>query len=434
MSNSKSQLPSSSLYLPLTQGKTTPDWNQLGIEENLPTNSHYVKTQIDEAPVVRFVNQLIADAVEQGASDIHLEPYEQHSRIRVRQDGVLQCTYTPPNPVTRRLVSRFKIMAGMDIAEHRLPQDGRIKWQSLSNCVDLRINSCPTLYGEKLVIRILDQSRQQLQIEDLGLDSQQLAIFEHALKQPYGMILVTGPTGSGKTVSLYAGLQRLNSESRNISTAEDPVEITLSGINQVNINSKIGLSFAEALRSFLRQDPDVIMVGEIRDLETAQIAIKAAQTGHLVLSTLHTNDAPASIARLQHMGVENYQIASALQLVIAQRLVRLLCAVCKQSVSYPLPRLLAAGFAPDECKHLQLFRAHSCHLCLNGYKGRTGIYQLMPITPELRDNIIHLSNSANNLTEQFNQHKLPDLRHAGLEKVRQGLTSLEEVERMTREF
>ncbi|NBV75502.1 MAG: type IV-A pilus assembly ATPase PilB [Methylococcaceae bacterium] len=433
MSNSKPQLPSSPLYVPVSQNQASPDWNQLGIEENLPTNNHYFKTQIDEAPIVRFVNQLIADAVEQGASDIHLEPYEHHSRIRIRQDGVLQASYAPPNSVTRRLVSRLKIMAGMDIAEHRLPQDGRIKWQSPISSVDLRISSCPTLYGEKLVIRILDQSRQQLQIEDLGLDTQQLALFEHALKQPYGMILVTGPTGSGKTVSLYAGLQRLNIESRNISTAEDPVEITLDGINQVNINSKIGLSFAEALRSFLRQDPDIIMVGEIRDLETAQIAIKAAQTGHLVLSTLHTNDAPASIARLQQMGVENYQIASALQLVIAQRLVRLLCPGCKQSTHYPYPRLIAAGFDPDECAHLQLFRAQSCHLCLNGYKGRTGIYQIMPVTPELRECILHPSQNPS-LVEHLRNHQLLDLRQAGLEKVRHGLTSLEEVERMTREF
>lgn len=433
MSNTESQLAAKPHYPALSPGKNSPDWNQLGIEENLPNTSHYFKTQIDEAPVVRFVNQLIADAVAQGASDIHLEPYEQNSRIRIRHDGVLQESYTPPNQVTRRLVSRLKIMAGMDIAEHRLPQDGRIKWQSTSTSVDLRISSCPTLYGEKLVIRILDQSRQQLQIEDLGLDAEQYQLFQNALKQPYGMILVTGPTGSGKTVSLYAGLQRLNSEARNISTAEDPVEITIAGINQVNINTKIGLSFAEALRSFLRQDPDVIMVGEIRDLETAQIAIKAAQTGHLVLSTLHTNDAPASIARLQQMGVENYQIASALQLVIAQRLVRLLCPACKQATSYPLHRLLAAGFKASECEALHLFRAQSCHLCLNGFKGRTGIYQIVPITPEFRDHIIQASNSIS-LSDLLRQNQISDLRQAGLEKVRQGLTSLEEVERMTREF
>ena len=433
MSTTKSQLPVTQNYLPLDPLNDSPDWNQLGIEESLPNTSHYFKTQIDEAPVVRFVNQLIADAVQLGASDIHLEPFEHQSRIRIRHDGVLQESYTPPSKVTRRLVSRFKIMAGMDIAEHRLPQDGRIKWQSGNTCVDLRISSCPTLYGEKLVIRILDQSRQQLQIEDLGLDTEQFHTFEHALKQPYGMILVTGPTGSGKTVSLYAGLQRLNTEARNISTAEDPVEITIEGINQVNINTKIGLSFAEALRTFLRQDPDVIMVGEIRDLETAQIAIKASQTGHLVLSTLHTNDAPASIARLQQMGVESYQIASALQLVIAQRLVRLLCPACKQATQYPLHHLLGAGFKAEECESLQLFRAKSCQLCLNGFKGRTGIYQVMRITPELRDYIIQ-ANDRSNLAEILKHNQIPDLRQAGLDKVRQGLTSLEEVERITREF
>ena len=433
MSKTNSQLPATAAYLPLKPYDNPPDWNQLGIEESALNTAHYFKTQIDEAPVVRFVNQLIADAVDQGASDIHLEPYEQHSRIRIRQDGVLQECYTPPGKVTRRLISRLKIMSGMDIAEHRLPQDGRIKWQSSNRCVDLRISSCPTLYGEKLVIRILDQARQQLQIEDLGLDTQQFYLFEHALKQPYGMILVTGPTGSGKTVSLYAGLQRLNTETRNISTVEDPVEITIAGINQVNINSKIGLNFAAALRSFLRQDPDVIMVGEIRDLETAEIAIKAAQTGHLVLSTLHTNDAPASITRLQQMGVASYQIASALQLVIAQRLVRLLCPACKQATRYTLHQLMAAGFEADEYEKLQLYRARSCHLCLNGFKGRTGIYQVMRITPEIRHCIIQNSEK-HNLNELLRQNLIPDLRQAGLEKVRQGLTSLEEVERITREF
>ena len=433
MSNTKTNLPATQQYLPIGNGANLTDWSQLGVEDNLPSGKHYFKTQLDEAPIVRFVNQLIADAVHQGASDIHLEPFEHQSRIRIRYDGILQETYTPPGKVTRRLVSRLKIMAEMDIAEHRLPQDGRIKWQSNETCVDLRISSCPTIHGEKLVIRILDQSRQQLQTEDLGMNAEQFHLFEHALKQPYGMILVTGPTGSGKTVSLYAGLQRLNTEARNISTAEDPVEITIEGINQVNINTKIGLGFAEALRTFLRQDPDVIMVGEIRDLETAQIAIKAAQTGHLVLSTLHTNDAPACIARLQQMGVESYQIASALQLVIAQRLIRLLCPACKQATRYPLHHLLGSGFKASECEKLQLFRAKSCDLCLNGYKGRTGIYQVMRITPELRNCIIQASDSVN-LTNLLLQNQIPDLRQAGLEKARQGLTSLEEVERITREY
>lgn len=419
-------------YLFPAQQTIDHDWTQLKLEEPLANGTMYPQPPNDEAPLVRFVNGLIADAVRQGASDIHIEPYEQFSRIRIRHDGILHQTYTPPNPVSRRLVSRFKLMAGLDIAEHRLPQDGRVKWQSSEDSVDLRVNSCPTLYGEKLVIRLLDQHRQQLQIQDLGLEDIQLRQLEHALKQPYGLILVTGPTGSGKTVTLYAGLQQLNQPERNIATAEDPVEISMQGVNQVNINHKIGLGFAEVLRSFLRQDPDVIMVGEIRDLETAQIAIKAAQTGHLVLSTLHTNDAPSTLSRLLQMGVASYQIASAVHLIIAQRLVRLLCPLCKQATHYPEHRLLAAGFSKNAIADLDLYRAGSCHHCLNGYKGRSGLYQVMEITPAIRQFILR-EHSDNQLSDYLQQQGVSDLRQAGLQKVMQGLTTLEEVERVTRE-
>ncbi len=400
--------------------------------EDIPTPHIEMSASVNDTPVVHFVNALIKNAILQKASDIHIEPFENYCRIRYRTDGMLAIVSRSPKAAAGRLISRIKVMANMDIAEHRLPQDGRIKWQFDQHNIDLRVNSCPTLYGEKIVLRILDQSRQQISIDDLGFDSLQQQQFLNALQQPYGMILVTGPTGSGKTVTLYAGLARLNSVSTNISTVEDSVEISLEGINQVNVNHKTGLTFAEALRAFLRQDPDIIMVGEIRDQETAGIAVKAAQTGHLVLSTLHTNNAPETISRLLQIGIEPFNIASALLIIIAQRLVRLLCQHCKQAVSYPAHRLQSAGFSPAEFATLRLYQAQGCPNCHQGYKGRTGIYQVLPISDQMRSIILDAPNALS-VDKQAQQEGINNLREAGLNKVRLGITSLEEVERITRE-
>lgn len=384
--------------------------------------------------VVKFVTKVLTDAIRRKASDIHIEPYEKQFRIRVRIDGILTETPAPPRTLADRIVSRIKVMSRMDISERRLPQDGRIKLKlSAGRSIDFRVNSCPTLFGEKIVLRILDPSSAQLGIDSLGYEPEQKELYLKALSRPYGMILVTGPTGSGKTVSLYTGLNILNSMDRNISTAEDPAEIVVPGINQVNVNARVGLTFAAALRAFLRQDPDIIMVGEIRDLETAEIAIKAAQTGHLVLSTLHTNDAPQTLTRLMNMGVPAYNIASSVNLIIAQRLARRLCNVCKKVDQVPEEELLREGFNPDDIHAgLKIFKAIGCDQCTNGYKGRMGIYQVMPVSEEM-GRIIMRGGNAMDIADQSLKEGIPDLRRSGLRKVKSGLTSLEEINRVTKD-
>ncbi|MBT3811442.1 MAG: type IV-A pilus assembly ATPase PilB, partial [Gammaproteobacteria bacterium] len=357
------------------------DGNKQAIEDDT--------SDIDDAPIVRFVNKVFLDAIKKGASDIHLEPYEKSFRIRFRTDGMLSEIASPPSNISHRIISRIKVMAKMDIAERRIPQDGRIKMKiSRNRSIDFRVSTCPTLFGEKVVLRILDPTSSEMSVEELGLEPEQKDLFLNAIKKPYGMILVTGPTGSGKTVSLYTGLHILNTLERNISTAEDPVEITVEGINQVNMNVKAGLTFPVALRAFLRQDPDIIMVGEIRDLETADIAIKAAQTGHLVLSTLHTNDAPQTLHRLMQMGVPAFNIVSSVLLIMAQRLTRRLCEKCKTDARYPYQVLLDAGFKKQEVGTFTAYTAVGCKHCNHGYKGRVGIYQVMPISDQMRTCIL----------------------------------------------
>ncbi len=387
---------------------------------------------IDDAPVVRFVNKLMLDAIRRKASDLHLEPYERDFRVRFRIDGMLYDVGHPPITLSPRIIARVKVMSRMDIAERRIPQDGRIKLKlSRTRSIDFRVSSCPTLYGEKIVMRVLDSDSGTLNIDALGYDDAQKKLYLDALHRPYGMILVTGPTGSGKTVSLYTGLGILNTHDRNISTAEDPAEINMPGINQVNVQPKVGLTFANALRAFLRQDPDVIMVGEIRDLETAEIAIKAAQTGHLVLSTLHTNDAPQTLTRLANMGVPAYNIASSILLIIAQRLARRLCPLCKEPESLPEDILRKEGFtAEDIAGGMTLFRPVGCDQCTDGYKGRVGIYQVLPISDAMQRMILEGGNSMQ-LAEQAKREGVNDLRRAGLLKARAGVTSLEEINRVT---
>ena len=387
---------------------------------------------VDDAPVVRFVNKVMIDAIKRGASDIHFEPYEKYFRIRVRQDGVLAEVARPPAALAIKVAARLKVMARLDIAERRVPQDGRIKLRlSKNRAIDFRVNTCPTLFGEKVVCRLLDPASAQLGIDALGYEDFQKRLYLEQLAKPYGMILVTGPTGSGKTVSLYTGLNILNTQDRNISTAEDPAEINMPGVNQVNVNPRVGLTFASALRAFLRQDPDIIMVGEIRDLETAEIAIKAAQTGHLVLSTLHTNDAPKTLTRLVDMGVKPYAIASSVSLIIAQRLARRLCSNCKEPVDVPTEALLKEGFTEaDIGKGLAIFHAKGCSQCTAGYKGRVGIYQVMPVTDAI-GRIIMEGGNAMQIADQAAADSIPDLRQSGLKKVKDGLTSLEEINRVT---
>ncbi|WP_150051381.1 MULTISPECIES: type IV-A pilus assembly ATPase PilB [Methylomonas] len=390
-------------------------------------------SDIDEAPIVRFVNKILLDSIKKGVSDIHLEPFEKRFRIRFRADGILAEIASPPIGIANRIISRIKVMSKMDIAERRVPQDGRIKMQlSKTRAIDFRVNTCPTLFGEKVVLRILDPTSAQIGIEKLGFEPAQQKYFLDAIHKPYGMVLVTGPTGSGKTVSLYTGLNLLNSVERNISTAEDPVEITVEGINQVNVNPKAGLTFAEALKAFLRQDPDVIMVGEIRDIETASIAVKAAQTGHLVLSTLHTNDAPQTINRLVQMGIEPFNIVSAVNLIMAQRLARRLCEHCKKEADFPANVWLAAGFNEEEIGTFKLYEPVGCEHCNNGYKGRVGIYQVLPISEKMRALILRGGNSME-MAELAKSEGINDLRASGLLKVRQGITSLEEVDRVTKD-
>ncbi|MDD5460094.1 MAG: type IV-A pilus assembly ATPase PilB [Methylococcales bacterium] len=401
-----------------------------GDEDNAKSE---ISSDVDDAPIVRFVNKILLDAIKKGASDIHMEPYEKHFRIRFRADGMLYQVASPPSNIATRIVSRVKVMSKMDIAERRVPQDGRIKMTiSKHRAIDFRVNTCPTLFGEKVVLRILDPNTARIGIEKLGFEPDQQELFLEAINKPYGLVLVTGPTGSGKTVSLYTGLNLLNSIDRNISTAEDPVEITVEGINQVNINPKAGLTFAGALRAFLRQDPDIIMVGEIRDLETADIAVKAAQTGHLVLSTLHTNDAPQTLNRLMLMGVAPFNIVSAVNLIMAQRLARRLCEYCKKPATFPGVVLKSAGFKEEELKTLQIFSPVGCEHCMNGYKGRVGVYQVMTLSDAMRSLILEGGN-AMQLAEQAKSEGINDLRASALNKIRQGITSLEEIDRVTKE-
>ncbi|MEM1141576.1 MAG: type IV-A pilus assembly ATPase PilB [Pseudomonadota bacterium] len=386
---------------------------------------------VDETPIVRFVNKVLVDAIKQGASDIHFEPYEKDYRVRFRTDGVLQEVVRPPKNLAPRLSARLKVMSQMDISERRMPQDGRIQMKlSRNRAIDFRVNTLPTLFGEKIVLRILDPTSAQMGIDALGYESVQKEMYLKALHQPQGMILVTGPTGSGKTVSLYTGLNILNLPERNISTAEDPVEINLSGINQVHVNAKVGLNFAEALRSFLRQDPDIIMVGEIRDLETAEIAIKASQTGHLVLSTLHTNSAAETITRLLNMGVPAFNVATSVSLIIAQRLGRRLCKECCQPADIPLEVLKEEGFTDELLANATIMKAVGCDACKDGYKGRVGIYEVVRITPEIADLIMSDGNSLE-ISKQARAQGFADLRQSALKKCADGLISLEEVNRVT---
>lgn len=392
-----------------------------------------VASEVEDAPVVRFLQKMLIDAINMRASDLHFEPYEYHYRVRFRVDGELREITQPPIAIKDKLASRIKVISRLDIAEKRVPQDGRMKLKFGNKAIDFRVSTLPTLFGEKIVIRILDPSSAKLGIEALGYEKIEKERLLNAIGRPYGMILVTGPTGSGKTVSLYTCLNLLNQPGVNISTVEDPAEINLPGINQVNVNDKAGLTFAAALRSFLRQDPDVIMVGEIRDLETADIAIKAAQTGHLVMSTLHTNDAPTTLTRLMNMGVAPFNIASSVLLISAQRLARRLCENCKKPADYPRESLLRAGFKDTELDgSWQPYRAVGCSACTNGYKGRVGLYQVMPITEAIQ-RIILAEGTALDIAQQAQKEGVRDLRQAGLVKVRNGVTTLEEVITVTNE-
>ena len=387
----------------------------------------------EEAPVVRFVSGMLMDAIRTGASDLHFEPYENTYRVRFRRDGVLQEVAAPPPSIANRITARLKVMSNLDIAEKRIPQDGRIKLQvSDTKAIDFRVSSLPTLWGEKIVLRILDSSAAKLNIDVLGFEPDQKRYYLDAISKPQGLVLVTGPTGSGKTVSLYTGLSILNKPTVNISTAEDPVEINLPGINQVNVNPKTGLDFAAALKAFLRQDPDIIMVGEIRDITTGEIAVKAAQTGHLVLSTLHTNDVPQTIARLVNIGIPSYNIAASVNLIMAQRLARRLCNHCKtRDRRHSHDELIALGFAEDEFDDLRIYAPKGCERCsYQGYRGRAGIYQVVPISETLSELILQNASAAD-ISEQCQKEGYWDLRQSALNKVRQGLTSIEEVLRVT---
>lgn len=410
------------------------DLDGLDIEHgNAEQKEEAIGGDADDAPVVRFVNKMLLDAIKGGSSDLHFEPYEKVYRVRFRTDGMLHETAKPPIQLASRISARLKVMAGLDISERRKPQDGRIKMRvSKSKSIDFRVNTLPTLWGEKIVMRILDSSSAQMGIDALGYEESQKQLYLDALKQPQGMILVTGPTGSGKTVSLYTGINILNTPDINISTAEDPVEINLEGINQVNVNPKQGMDFAQALRAFLRQDPDVIMVGEIRDLETAEIAIKAAQTGHMVMSTLHTNSAAETLTRLLNMGVASFNLATSTNLIIAQRLARKLCPHCKKEHDIPREALLHEGFPADKIGTFKLYSPVGCENCKNGYKGRVGIYEVVKITPALQRIIMEEGNSIQ-IAEQARKEGFNDLRNSGLLKAMQGITSLEEVNRVTKD-
>lgn len=406
------------------------------VDEDAPGGDDSAGNEVDEAPIVKFINKVLLDAIKGGASDIHFEPYEKSYRVRFRTDGILEEMAKPPTTLATRLAARLKVMSQMDISERRVPQDGRIKLKiTKTRAIDFRVNTLPTLFGEKIVLRILDPSSAKLGIDALGYEDEQKRLFMDALEQPQGMILVTGPTGSGKTVSLYTGLNILNTIERNISTAEDPVEINLEGINQVNVNVKVGLTFAEALRSFLRQDPDIVMVGEIRDLETGEIAIKAAQTGHLVLSTLHTNSAPETLTRLLNMGVPAFNVATTVSLIIAQRLARRLCTHCKSPATDIPDEILSEegfddiGIPRDE---FQLFHPVGCAQCSKGYKGRVGVYEVVRITDTI-SRIIMEGGNAIEIADAAREAGFNNLRISALRKAAQGLTSLEEANRVTKD-
>ena len=407
---------------------------EIGTDDDNNAGDSGIDAKGDDTPVVKFVNKVLVDAIRKGASDIHFEPYEDDYRVRLRIDGLLKMVARAPVKLNQRIAARLKVMAQLDIAEKRVPQDGRIKLNlSKTKQIDFRVSTLPTLFGEKVVLRILDGSAAKLGIDKLGYEADQEKLFKDAIHKPYGMVLVTGPTGSGKTVSLYTALGILNDETRNISTAEDPVEIRLPGVNQVQQNNKRGMTFAAALRSFLRQDPDIIMVGEIRDLETAEIAIKAAQTGHMVLSTLHTNDAPQTIARLMNMGIAPYNITSSVTLVIAQRLARRLCNNCKRRTDLPAHALLAEGFTQAQLDAgIELYEAVGCDECTEGYKGRTGIYQVMPMTDEI-STIILAGGNALQIADAAQAIGVNDLRQSALVKASKGVTSLAEINRVTKD-
>jgi type IV pilus assembly protein PilB len=415
------------------EGQTDQDLEVLEEEEEVDLEA--LEEGAEDAPVVRLVNIIMTDAIKRGASDIHIEPYEKEFRVRYRIDGVLYEMMNPPLKLREAIISRTKIMAKLDIAEKRLPQDGRIKIKTRvfgrAKDLDFRVSVLPTLFGEKIVLRLLDKDNLNLDLSKLGFESESLRVFENAILQPYGMVLVTGPTGSGKTNTLYSALSRLNNTDVNIITAEDPVEFNLLGVNQVQMKEAIGLNFAAALRSFLRQDPDIILVGEVRDFETAEVAIKAAMTGHLVLSTLHTNDAPSTVNRLMNMGVEPFLVATSVHCVVAQRLVRKVCRSCKEPVQSSPAALMNIGFSEAEASTLQLFRGRGCDRCSNtGYKGRTGLYEVMAIGEEVRELILSGA-SAYELRQKALQQGMISLRHSGLEKIRSGVTSVEEVMRET---
>lgn len=405
------------------------DLSALGVED--AESEEHAASDSEDQPIIAFINKMLHDAIRKGASDLHFEPYEKSYRIRFRIDGILHEVASPPVALSGRLSARLKVMSRLDIAEKRVPQDGRIKLKlSQKKSIDFRVSSLPTLWGEKIVMRILDSDSAMLGIDILGYEEAQKKLYLAALEQPQGMILVTGPTGSGKTVSLYTGLNILNTEETNISTAEDPVEINLPGINQVQVNIKAGLTFPAALKSFLRQDPDVIMVGEIRDLETAEIAIKAAQTGHLVLSTLHTNSAPETLTRLLNMGVPAYNVASSVSLIIAQRLARRLCSHCKAPEHLPETELLKQGFNQAQLPTIKLFKPIGCEYCTGGYKGRVGIYEVMPISGDIAERIMQGGNSLE-IAQQAQREGINNLRQSGLLKAAAGLTSLAEINRVT---
>ncbi len=390
-------------------------------------------TDTDDAPVVKFVKKMLVDAIRKGASDLHFEPYEKKYRVRFRIDGMLHEVASPPTQLSARISARLKVISGLDISERRVPQDGRVKLKiSKTKAIDFRVNTLPTLFGEKIVMRILDPTSAMLGVDALGFEKKQKEDFMFAISKPQGMVLVTGPTGSGKTVTLYTGVNILNDEHKNISTAEDPVEINLQGINQVNVNIKAGLTFASALRAFLRQDPDIVLVGEIRDLETAEIAIKASQTGHLVLSTLHTNSAPETLTRLVNMGVAPFNIATTVNLVVAQRLARRLCEHCKKASDLPDEALIEEGFNKEELSELTVFEPVGCDKCTMGYKGRVGIFQVMPLS-EATGRIIMEGGNAIDISDQAKIEGIPDLRRAGLNKIKIGLTSLAEINRVTQD-
>lgn len=414
------------------EGDDLEDLDMDAFEEAPPQEDEDEGSATDDTPIVRFVNKMLLDAIKTGASDIHFEPYEKTYRVRFRTDGVLRVVSTPPQNLGIRLAARLKVMSEMDISERRVPQDGRIKMKlSKTRAIDFRVNTLPTLWGEKVVLRILDPSNAKMGIEALGFEPDQQELFLECLHRPQGMILVTGPTGSGKTVTLYTGLNILNTQESNIATAEDPVEINLEGVNQVNVNHKVGLDFASALRSFLRQDPDIVMVGEVRDLETAEIAIKAAQTGHMVLSTLHTNSAAETLTRLRNMGVPSFNLATSVNLIIAQRLARRLCNECKEPMDVPKEVLVDEGFSEDDLREgFVVYGPKGCDKCNEGYKGRVGIYEVVKITPEMSRIIMEDGNSIE-LAEQANVHGFNNLRRSGLLKVAQGITSLAEANRVT---